>query len=318
MIICIRRLFPTGCSKVGQRCARWAALRWAAPRWAAAGCGGARGARRPPVLSIQSHVVYGAAGNSAAVFPIRRLGVNVMALNTVQFSNHTQYGEWEGLATPDEQISKLVDGIHARGVLGSCDAVLSGYLGTAEQGAHVLSAVSRVRACNPKAMYVCDPVMGHPQKGCTVPGGVQAFHATQSAAAADVICPNLLELGILSAAIEHSPPDLTSLEAVVAAARGLIKRPLERRDSPLDCGRLVLVKHLAHAGRRPLEAFEMALVSPTDAWHVSTPLLEFDRPPVGTGDLTSALFTALLVRGGRAQGGVHALGRRRVRGSRLR
>ena len=73
-------------------------------------------ASRPPsVLSIQSHVVYGAAGNSAAVFPIRRLGVNVMARNTVQFSNHTQYGEWEGLATPDEQISKLVDGIHARG-----------------------------------------------------------------------------------------------------------------------------------------------------------------------------------------------------------
>ena len=75
---------------------------------------GARGfASRPPaVLSIQSHVCYGAAGNSAAVFPMRRLGVEVWPVNTVQFSNHTQYAEgWEGLPTPTEQIGLLAKGI---------------------------------------------------------------------------------------------------------------------------------------------------------------------------------------------------------------
>ena len=51
------------------------------------------------VISIQSHVVYGAAGNSAAVFPMQRLGINVWPIHTVQFSNHTQYGSWEGLPT---------------------------------------------------------------------------------------------------------------------------------------------------------------------------------------------------------------------------
>ena len=101
------------------------------------------------MLSIQSHVVYGAAGNSAAVFPMRRLGANVWPINTVQFSNHTQYGAWEGLPTPNEQISALVRGIDDRGMLGTCDAVLSGYLGTAEQGEHVIAAVERVRAANP-------------------------------------------------------------------------------------------------------------------------------------------------------------------------
>ena len=44
------------------------------------------------VISIQSHVVYGAAGNSAAVFPMQRLGLNVWPIHTVQFSNHTQVG----------------------------------------------------------------------------------------------------------------------------------------------------------------------------------------------------------------------------------
>ena len=41
------------------------------------------------ILAIQSHVVFGHAGNSAAEFPMRRLGANVWPLNTVQFSNHT-------------------------------------------------------------------------------------------------------------------------------------------------------------------------------------------------------------------------------------
>ena len=42
------------------------------------------------ILSIQSHVVYGFAGNKSATFPMQLLGVDVWALNTVQFSNHTQ------------------------------------------------------------------------------------------------------------------------------------------------------------------------------------------------------------------------------------
>ena len=126
------------------------------------------------VISIQSHVVYGAAGNSAAVFPMQRLGLNVWPIHTVQFSNHTQYGSWTGLPTPIEQISELVQGIarlDGGSVLASCNAVVSGYLGSAEQGAHVLSAVEQVRAANPEMVYLCDPVMGHPAKGCVVPQG---------------------------------------------------------------------------------------------------------------------------------------------------
>lgn len=43
----------------------------------------------PRVLSIQSHVVSGAVGNKCVVFPLNRLGIEVDAINSVQFSNHT-------------------------------------------------------------------------------------------------------------------------------------------------------------------------------------------------------------------------------------
>ena len=234
------------------------------------------------VISIQSHVVFGAAGNSAAVFPMRRLGVDVWPINTVQFSNHTQYGAWEGLPTPTEQIGLLGKGIEANCGLGRVNAVLSGYLGTPEQGAQVLDVVARVRRTNPEALYVCDPVMGHPAKGCVVPDGVQHHHREESAAAADVLCPNVLELGIMTNSEPRSPAE------VLKASRELLARG--------SC-RLVLVKHLAHAGLSPDDAFEMLLVSRDEAWHVQTPLLPFSKAPVGVGDLTSALMTVGLLQG---------------------
>ena len=111
-------------------------------------------ARPPSVLSIQSHVVYGHAGNSAATFPLRRLGVNVWPLNTVHFSNHTQYPEgWTGSPMPPESIGEVVRGLDSVGQLSRCDAVLSGYIGSAEQGSHILDAVRAVKAANPSAIY---------------------------------------------------------------------------------------------------------------------------------------------------------------------
>lgn len=115
------------------------------------------------------HVVFGCAGNSAAVFPMRRLGMEVWPVNTVQFSNHTQYAAgWQGMAMPAGHISALCQGLMDIEVLGRCDAVLSGYLGSAEQGNEILAVVAAVKAANPAAIYFCDPVMGHPEKGCIV------------------------------------------------------------------------------------------------------------------------------------------------------
>ena len=213
------------------------------------------------ILAIQSHVVFGHAGNSAAEFPMRRLGANVWPLNTVQFSNHTQYGKWTGCVMPPSHLTEIVQGIADIDKLQTCDAVLSGYLGSAEQGEHILGIVRQVKAANPAAKYFCDPVMGHP--------------------ASDIIAPNLVELEILCG---HP---VASVSEAVAAARELIAQGPE----------VVLVKHLARAGLS-MDRFEMLLVTAEEAWHISRPLVDFGlRQPVGVGDVTSGLLLVKLLQG---------------------
>lgn len=236
--------------------------------------------RTPHLLSIQSHVVFGHAGNRAAVFPVERLGVNVWPLNTVQFSNHTQYGQWTGEVLSPNQVPVLVEGIAAIGELGNCDAVLSGYLGSAAQGREILEVVARIKQANPRALYLCDPVMGHPEKGCIVAPEVSTFLLEEAAAVADLLCPNQLELNSFAG---RRP---TSLEDCVGMARALLER------GP----KAILVKHLDYPGRAA-EDFEMLLVSGEGTWHLRRPLLAFPRQPVGVGDLTSGVFLARLLLG---------------------
>lgn len=232
------------------------------------------------VLSIQSHVVYGYAGNKAAVLPMQLLGVDVWPLHTVQFSNHTQYQKWHGMVFPQEQIGLITQGMDEIGVLPECDAVLSGYIGAAEQGQSILATVRAVKAKNPNAIYFCDPVMGHPEKGCIVAPGVAEFLEHDAVSCADVLAPNLLELQALSGL------PVENFEQAVAAARHLLSRGPKK----------VLVKHLSKAGRDP-QQFEMLLVSADEVLHISRPLHDFDRQPVGVGDLTSAIFLANLLQG---------------------
>src|ERR1700744_5353300 len=74
------------------------------------------------ILSIQSWVSYGHVGNASAVFPLQRLGAEVWAVNTVQFSNHTGYGDWKGAVYTGQSVTDLIDGIADRGALPRCDA----------------------------------------------------------------------------------------------------------------------------------------------------------------------------------------------------
>ena len=81
------------------------------------------------ILSIQSAVAYGHVGNSAAVFPLQRIGVEVMPVYTVNFSNHTGYGAWRGPLIDPADVREVITGIEERGALATTDAVLSGYQG---------------------------------------------------------------------------------------------------------------------------------------------------------------------------------------------
>ena len=157
------------------------------------------------ILSIQSSVAYGHVGNSAAVFPLQRLGHEVWPVLTVHFSNHTGYGAWRGPLLDPADVREVIAGIDDRGVLGECDAVLSGYQGDPAVGAVILDAVARVKAANPDAVYCCDPVMGDVGRGMFVRPGIPEFMRDTVVPQADILTPNHFELDFLAGAHDHAP-----------------------------------------------------------------------------------------------------------------
>ncbi|WP_439236276.1 pyridoxal kinase [Lonepinella koalarum] len=232
------------------------------------------------VLSIQSHVVFGYAGNKSATFPMQLNGIDVWALNTVQFSNHTQYGKWTGMVIPKEQIGEIVRGIDEIGELAKCDAIYSGYIGSAEQVDEIIKAYHKIKSINPNALYLCDPVMGSPEKGCVVAAGVKEGLMNIAIPQADIMTPNLLELRELSdLAVENID------QAIAAVKHLLAKGP-----------KIVVVKHLGSAGRDE-NKFEMLMATQDGVWSLMRPLYPFTKQPVGVGDLTASLFLANLLNG---------------------
>ncbi|EWY41205.1 pyridoxamine kinase [Skermanella stibiiresistens SB22] len=237
------------------------------------------------ILTIQSHVAFGYVGNRAAVFPLQRLGFDAMAVNTVQFSNHTGYGSWTGQVFSPEHIAEVIDGIGQRGGLDHCDAILSGYMGGAALGQVIVETVRRVETANPAALYCCDPVMGDVGRGFFVNQDIRDFMRAHAVPAADIITPNQFELEFLTGTEIRSMDDAL---AATAAARGLGPK-------------LVLLTSLTRAEADP-DSIEMLLDSPDGAFLVTTPRLPFDKPPNGAGDCVAAVFLAKYLESGDAAG----------------
>ena len=230
------------------------------------------------ILSIQSSVAYGHVGNSAAVFPLQRMGFEVWPVNTVHFSNHTGYGQWRGQVLPAEDVADIIRGIEDRGVLAGCDVVLSGYMGDASLGEVIVGAAGRVKELNPKAIYCCDPVMGDAGRGFFVRPGIPRFIKEVAVPAADVVTPNQFELEFLTGVEVRDLDD--ALEAADKARRlgpeTVLTTSLRRTDAAA-------------------ETIEMLAVSKEGAWLVQTPMLALEVN--GAGDATAALFLASLLRG---------------------
>jgi pyridoxine kinase len=231
-------------------------------------------------LSLQSHVAYGYVGNRAATFPLQRLGHEVWAVNTVEFSNHTGYGAWRGRTAPADQVAEIVAGIESLGMLSRCDALLTGYVGDAALGDVVLDTAARVRAANPRAVWCCDPVLGDVDTGIYVKPGIDTFFRERAIPAADLITPNHFEL-------EHlTGTTVATMDDALAAARGLLNGP-----------RLALITSLRRADAPP-DQVEMVAVARDAAWRVCTPLIGFEIAPNGTGDMVAALFSAHWIESG--------------------
>jgi pyridoxine kinase len=240
------------------------------------------------ILSIQSSVAYGHVGNSAATFPLQRLGHEVWPVLTVHFSNHTGYGSWRGQVIDPAVVADVIEGIAERGVLGTVDAVLTGYQGSPGVAEVVLDTVARVRALNPAAVYCCDPVMGDVDRGMFVLPGVPELIRDRVVPVADVVTPNAFELaylaGVPMAEIARLPGLLNAVEVVRRAGPSTVL--------------VTSVEGLPHPGSSaaPDDAeIAMLAVDPTGAYLVRTPRLPISVN--GAGDVTAALFLAHLSSG---------------------
>ncbi|MBJ7357178.1 pyridoxal kinase PdxY [Nocardioides sp.] len=229
------------------------------------------------VLSIQSSVAYGHVGNSAAVFPLQRLGHEVWPVNTVHFSNHTGYGAWRGPLLDPADVREVIAGIDDRGALAGVDAVLSGYQGDPAVGAVILEAVARVKELNPDAIYCCDPVMGDVGRGMFVRPGIPEFMRDTVVPAADILTPNHFELDFLAGVTTRTMAEVLAAVDVVRA-RG---------------PRNVLVTSVIVEGTAPGSLDVVAVSDTKGAWAVTTPLLPIT--PNGCGDLTAALYLGHLL-----------------------
>lgn len=231
------------------------------------------------LVSIQSHVVYGHVGNSAAVFPLQRMGVEVWPIHTVQFSNHTGYGAWKGEVFGPGLIRDLMAGLGARGVLSECDGLLSGYMGSAEIAEAIVEAVTTVRRANPAARYCCDPVIGDVGRGIFVREGIPEFIKAKALPVADIVTPNQFELDYLTGRTSRTRDEVR--DAVKALH---------------DLGpRAVLVTSL-HTDETPEGSIDMLASDDTGCYLLRTPRLQLNIN--GAGDLVAALFFAHYLRQG--------------------
>ena len=234
------------------------------------------------LLSIQSSVAFGHVGNSAAVFPLQRLGIEAWAVNTVHFSNHTGYGEWRGPLLSSEELREVLRGVEERGALARVAAVLSGYLGGEEVGDVILDTVARVKDLNPSALYCCDPVMGDVGRGMFVRPGIPELMRDRVVPAADVITPNHFELDFLAARTTRTTDEV-----------------LEAADTVRAEGPSTVLVTSVLTEETPEGTVDVVVVAPDGAWSSRTPLLPIS--PNGCGDVTAAVFLAHLLMAGSAR-----------------
>ncbi len=235
------------------------------------------------IVSVQSWVSYGHVGNAAAVFPLQRLGAEVWAVNTVQFSNHTGYGDWAGPVLSAAEIGALIAGLGRRGALARADAVLSGYLGDVATGEAILEAVAQMRAAHVGGVYCCDPVIGDEGKGVYVRPGIGEWLRDRALPVADIATPNQFELGYL-----------TGLPCATAAEARVAVRALQAR---LHGRRCVLVTSL-QTDITPAGHIDMLAAEGDDLHLLRTERLNLTVN--GAGDLVAALFLFHLLSTGSA------------------
>jgi pyridoxine kinase len=224
------------------------------------------------VIVVSSHVARGSVGNRAAVFALETLGYPVWAVPTVILPWHPGHGRATRIVPEPEQFAALMKDLEQAPWLGEVAGVLSGYLGDAEQAHAVASLVRAVRAKNPRATYICDPVMGD-AGGLYVAEPLARALRDVLVPIADIATPNRYELEWMAGA------KLDDMRSVIAAAN--------------EAGPATML--VTSAPAMIAGGIGNLLLTPSAALLAEHRIIE--RPPNGLGDLTAAVFLARLLDG---------------------
>lgn len=230
---------------------------------------------KPAVIVISSHVARGTVGNRAAAFALEIMGYPVWIVPTVILPWHPGHGPAQRIVPSQDDFDALIDNLINAPWLDEVGAVLSGYLGNAEQAATVARLVAAVKERNPQATYALDPVMGDQDTS----GNGRLYVSEEQAAAmrdllvplADLITPNPFELAWLTGAEQ-----LASQEALHQAATRLGSSLVLATSAPaLMDGHIGNLLVINRDGRSTAHVAEHRLV---------------DGPTNGTGDLAASLM----------------------------
>ena len=243
------------------------------------------------LVSVQSQLAYGYAGNSAAVPVLRMLGVRVAEVPTTLLSNTPFYPTLRGRVLPSDWLAELLQGLDERGVTARAPLLVSGYFGSVANGEAFAAWLERNHAAGTAPRYLLDPVIGDTHTGAYVEPGLEAVFAQRLLPLAWMVTPNAFELERLS-----GQPALLEADALVAARALLARGP-----------QWVLAHSVVGEG----DGLVTLLVGHEGAWRLQSPRLDVDV--AGTGDVLTALLATFLLRGQtparaaeRALAGVHA------------
>ncbi|MBB6462555.1 pyridoxal kinase [Flammeovirga kamogawensis] len=231
------------------------------------------------ILSIQSHVTYGHVGNAAAVFPLQFSGHEVWALNTVQFSGHTQYPKWTGQVFTPAHLKDILEGVFYNIPKTDCDAILAGYLGSKGTGEVVYDIVRDIKDENPNAIFCCDTVMGDKEAGFYIAEDVPPLYKDKIITIADIITPNQFEAEFLSNST------IKTLEDAKKVAKSLFEQ-----------GPTYIIITSLEIQETPENNLTILLYDGNDFFSIHNPKINLGEV-YGTGDVFAAMILSNFLKG---------------------
>ncbi len=211
---------------------------------------------------------------------MQRMGFEVAPIHTVQFSNHTGYGDWKGQVFESSLIQDCLQGLKDRDVLKDMQAIISGYLGSPETANVIAKAAQDIKLANPQSIYCADPVMGDFGRGIYVHKDIPDVIKSEIIPKADLLTPNHFETEMLTGA--EIIDETSALKAM---------------EKLQDMGAKTIALTSYIPNKNEDDKIRVIIKNQTEAWLFEAPKVKLAKDPVGTGDCFAALLLTHSLKG---------------------